>query len=89
MNSYCQTVIVRISGTKLKNAITHVNAIIHGIIFQKTGENPRVDGLQAGPSQSGECDRDSANGTGRRECRVAVIKPKKFPASMITIISMG
>jgi len=28
----------------------------------------------------GECDTDLEDETGRRECRVATINPKKFPA---------
>jgi len=37
---------------------------------------------------SGECNRDSEDGTGERECRVVVINPKKLLASPITIISV-
>jgi len=37
---------------------------------------------------SGECDRDSGDGTGERECRGTRINPKKFPASPITTISV-
>jgi len=29
----------------------------------------------------GECGRDSGDETGRRECKIATINPKKFPAS--------
>jgi len=37
---------------------------------------------------SGERDRDSRDGTRRRERRVAVMNPKKFSASLITTISV-
>jgi len=59
-------------------------SIIHGIILRETRESLEASGrTSSGLEQdiSGECNRDSKDGTGGRECRVTIINPKKFPVS--------
>jgi len=67
---------------KLKN-VANVNTIIHGTILRETRGNPSrpADEPRAGSSRICECDRDSGDGTGGRERRVAVMNIKKFLAS--------
>jgi len=48
----------------------------------------QTDGSRVSSNMSSECDRDSRDGTARRECRITVINPKRFPTSSITIISL-
>jgi len=75
---------------KLKN-VANVNTIIHGIILRKFPKSLEASGrTSSGLEQdtSDEYDRDSGDGIGGREYRVAVIYPNKFPVSLITTISV-
>jgi len=68
----------------LKN-VANINTVTHGIVLRETRETLRGQWTDLKQDTSDGSDRDSRDGTGGRECRVAVINPKKFPASLITI----
>jgi len=72
---------------KLRN-VANVNTIIHGIILRETSETIRGQQTDLERDMPSDCDRDSRDGIRERECRVAVINPKMFSASPITIISV-